>query len=53
MSFDLTNVFETFMELVNRVFQLYLDSFVIVFMDDLLVYSKTKEDYMKHLRIVL
>ena len=41
------------MELMNEVFQPYLDSFVIVFTDDILVYSKTEEDHVGHLRIVL
>ncbi|WMV09976.1 hypothetical protein MTR67_003361 [Solanum verrucosum] len=41
------------MELMNEVFPLYLDSFLIVFIDDILVYSKTEEDHGRHLRIVL
>ena len=41
------------MELMNGVFRSYLDSFVIVFIDDILVYSKTEEDHVRHLRIVL
>ena len=41
------------MDLMNRVFQPYLDQFVVVFMDDILIYSKSKEDHEGHLRIVL
>ncbi|WMV10019.1 hypothetical protein MTR67_003404 [Solanum verrucosum] len=41
------------MELMNEVFPPYLDSFLVVFIDDILVYSKTEEDYDRHLRIVL
>ena len=37
---------------MNRVFQIYLDSFVIVFIDDILVYSKNKGDHMNHLRML-
>ena len=53
MSFGLTNAPAAFMEFMNGVFRPYLDSFVIVFIDDILVYSKTKEDHVRHLRIVL
>nr|GEV92301.1 putative reverse transcriptase domain-containing protein [Tanacetum cinerariifolium] len=42
-----------FMDLMNRIFHEYLDQFVIVFIDDILVYSKTKEEHEEHLRIVL
>ena len=41
------------MELMNRAFQPYLDQFVIVFIDDILVYSKTEDDHDAHLRVVL
>ena len=41
------------MDLMQRVFQPYLDQFVIVFMDDILIYSKSEEDHEGHLRIVL
>ena len=53
MSFGLTNALAAFMDLMNKVFQNYLDSFVIVFIDDILVYSKNDDDHMDHLRIVL
>ena len=53
MSFGLTNGPVAFMDLMNRVFQPYLDRFVIVFIDDILVYSSSREKYSKHLRIVL
>ena len=41
------------MDLMNRVFQNYLDSFVIVFINDIFVYSKNEDDHMGHLRLVL
>ena len=53
MSFSLTNAPVAFMDLMNRVFQHYLDSFVIVFIDGILVYSKNESDHMGHLRVVL
>ncbi|GJR73875.1 putative reverse transcriptase domain-containing protein [Tanacetum coccineum] len=53
MSFGLTNAPAVFTDLMNRVFQEYLDRFIIVFIDDILVYSKTREEHEDHLRIVL
>ena len=53
MSFGLTNAPAAFVELMNGVIRPYLDSFLIVFIDDILVYSKTKEDHARHLRIIL
>ena len=53
MSFGLTNAPTTFMDLMNRVFEEYLDKFVIVFIDGILVYSRTKEEHELHLKIVL
>ena len=53
MSFGLTNAPAAFMDLMNRVFSLYLDKFVIVFIDDILVYSGSSEEHAEHLRTVL
>ena len=53
MSFGLTNAPAAFMDLMNRVFHEYLDRFVIVFIDDILIYSKSQEEHDEHLRIVL
>nr|GEW71373.1 retrotransposon protein, putative, Ty3-gypsy subclass [Tanacetum cinerariifolium] len=53
MPFGLTNALAVFMDLMNCVFHEYLDKFVMVFIDDILVYSKTREEHEDHLRIVL
>ncbi|KAL4032921.1 hypothetical protein IC575_006004 [Cucumis melo] len=53
MSFGLTNAPAVFMDMMNRVFREFLDTFVIVFIDDSLIYSKTEAEHEEHLRIVL
>lgn len=53
MAFGLTNAPAAFMDLMNRVFKKYLDKFVIVFIDDILIYSRTEADHAEHLRIAL
>jgi hypothetical protein len=53
MSFGLTNALTYFMYLMNKVFMEYLDKFVVVFINDILVYSKSEEDHEEHLHLVL
>ena len=53
MSFGLTNAPAALMDLMNRVFQPYLDQFVVVFIDDILMYSKDAQEREQYLRIVL
>ena len=47
------NASTAFMDIMHRVFQPYLDQFVVVFMDDILIYSNSEEEHEDHLRIVL
>ena len=53
MPFGLTNAPAVFMDLMNRVFRPYVDQFVVVFIDDILVYSKDRENHDTHLRVML
>ncbi|GJU06881.1 putative reverse transcriptase domain-containing protein [Tanacetum coccineum] len=53
MPFGLSNTMAVFMDLMSRVCRPYLDKFVIVFIDDILIYSKTKEEHDAHLRLIL
>jgi hypothetical protein len=53
MSFGLTNAPAFFMYLMNSVFMDYLDKFVVVFIDDILIYSQNEEEHEEHLKMVL
>jgi hypothetical protein len=53
MSFGLTNAPAYFMNLMNKVFIVYLDRFIVVSIDDILIYSKSESDHEEHLRLVL
>jgi hypothetical protein len=53
MSFGLTNAPAYFMNLMNKVFMEFLDKFVVVFIEDILIYSKSEEEHATHLRLIL
>ena len=53
MLFGLTNALAVFIDLMNRVFKEFLNKFIIVFIDDILIYSTTREEHEEHLRIIL
>jgi len=53
MPFEVSNALGVFMEYINRIFHPFLDHFVVVFIDDILVYSKSEKEHAEHLRIVL
>ena len=53
LPFGLTNALATFMGMMNSVFKPYLDRFVIIFIDDILIYSKSQTEHEQHLRIIL
>ena len=53
MPFGVTNAPRVFMEYMNRIFHTYLDQFVMVFINDILIYSKSEEELVEHLRIIL
>ena len=53
MSFGLTNAPAYFMSMMNKVFMEFLDKFVVVFIDDILLYSKNEEEHKEHMRLVL
>jgi hypothetical protein len=53
MLFGVTNTQTTFMDLMHRVFQSYLDRFVVIFINDILVCSREAQEHVKHFRMVL
>ena len=53
MPFGLTNAPAAFMDMMNHIYKKYLDQFIVVFVDDILVYSKTQEEHEEHLHIAL
>nr|KYP48534.1 Putative polyprotein [Cajanus cajan] len=53
MPFGVTNALAMFMDYMNRIFRPFLDKFVVVFIDDILIYSRTLKEHGEHLRLVL
>jgi len=53
MPFGVTNAPALFMDYINRIFRPFVDKFIVVFIDDILIYSRTKEEHGGHLRIVM
>jgi len=53
MLFGVTNAPTVFMDYMNRIFRPFLDKFVVVFIDNILIYSKTQQEHTEHLRLVL
>ena len=53
MPFGLTNAPTFFMNLMHRIFSPFLDKFIVIFIDDILIYSKNEQEHEEHLRIVL
>ena len=52
LSFGLVNAPATFQAVMNRIFRPYLDKFVVCYLDDILIYSKTRDEHLEHLRLV-
>ena len=53
MPFGFTNDPAVFQHMINDIFREYLDNFVVIYLDDILIFSKNKEDHEKHVRLVL
>jgi len=53
MPLGMTNAHAIFMDYMNRIFRPYLDQFVVVFIDDILIYYESRDDHTEHLRVVM